>query len=92
MWSRMLDKWVLRLQCLILIILGIFATDSGSKDPFSQQPRLVVQDGNLILQSAFNRNVSLATRGQGSIVVNNADLGKLVSSAQSGGTLQSSTI
>ncbi|XP_035217484.1 cubilin-like, partial [Stegodyphus dumicola] len=88
----MREKWVLWLQCLILISLGVFATDSGFKDPFPQQPRIVVQDGNLILQSAFNRNVSIATSGQGNIVVNNVDLGRTIGRVHTNHASQSSTL
>ncbi|XP_055944726.1 cubilin-like isoform X2 [Argiope bruennichi] len=77
------NKWLYRIQCLVFIFLGIVASDSDPADPYVNQPRIIVRDGALVIQGAFNKEVKFATSGQGQVKLNEVDL----SSARGSGSI-----
>ncbi|CAL1282886.1 unnamed protein product [Larinioides sclopetarius] len=68
------NKWLYRIQCLIFVFLGIVASDSDPADPYANQPQIIVRDGTLVIQGAFNKGVTFATRGRAIVRVNGEDL------------------
>lgn len=70
------------LKCILVLIFGILKINSGG-DPYINQPRLIVQDGDLTIRSGYNRNVSIVTNGDGRIITNNVNLNALSRSSAS---------
>ncbi|KAF8777573.1 Cubilin like protein [Argiope bruennichi] len=75
---RIQESWV-----VIRSLVCIVASDSDPADPYVNQPRIIVRDGALVIQGAFNKEVKFATSGQGQVKLNEVDL----SSARGSGSI-----
>ncbi|XP_069688891.1 cubilin [Periplaneta americana] len=70
-------------SAVLLTALLPFIYEARGQVVFNTQPRIVTQDGHLLLFSGLDRNITLRTSGRGSVNLNNDNLAQLVKTAKS---------